>query len=521
MPIPATHKHVHKLLIHVGFFKMTGKRHNRQTPWLGHWQQNLAVNAAALAEMAVKGTMPGNPKAPMTSPTPAPRSRLHANAVTDPPSELQVHSLISFLEHDAQPMIVLDTDYNILAANTAYRRQYGAVDKPYIGHKCYRISHHYDLPCDQAGEHCPMQRALRFKGPDRVLHIHHTPSGPEHVDVELRPILNARREVVAFVERLATVRSASARPSAEGLVGSAPAFNAALAAVQRVAPSMLPVLLLGESGTGKELFARAVHEASDRASGPFVVVDCSGFTETLFESELFGYEKGAFTGAHTRKTGLVETADGGSLFLDEMGDVPLPMQVKLLRLIESGTFRRVGSVETRKANFRLIAATHKPLVHMLADGRFRQDLYYRISAFPIHLPALRERASDIPLLVDSFLQRGGKANPPPLVSSKAMARLQAHDWPGNIRELRNVIDRARLFADDGIIQVENLGLDTSPALAGPGSTSAAPASAGARYDDTELARLTASFSGTRRELAQRVGLSERTLYRRLKALGLA
>ncbi|HOU66775.1 MAG TPA: sigma 54-interacting transcriptional regulator, partial [Thermomonas sp.] len=324
-------------------------------------------------------------------------------------------------------MIVLDPDYNILAANTAYQRQFGTVDKPYIGHKCFRVSHHYDVPCDQAGEHCPMKKAFEMKGPDRVLHIHHTPRGPEHVDVELRPILDAQREVVAYVERLATVRSASARPSSDGLVGRAPAFNTALSAVQRVAPSMLPVLLLGESGTGKELFARAVHEASPRAHGPFVVVDCSGLTETLFESELFGYEKGAFTGASARKPGLVETAKGGTLFLDEMGDVPLSMQVKLLRLIESGTFRRVGSIESQQADFRLVAATHKPLQQMVADGRFRQDLYYRISAFPIHLPPLRERADDIPMLVDSFLQRGGPAKHRISVDAQAMARLQDAD----------------------------------------------------------------------------------------------
>jgi transcriptional regulator with PAS, ATPase and Fis domain len=168
---------------------------------------------------------------------------------------------------------------------------------------------------------------------------------------------------------------------------------------------MLPVLLLGESGTGKELFARALHEASERAMGPFVVVDCSGIAETLFESELFGYEKGAFTGANQRKPGLVETAQGGTLFLDEIGDVPLPMQVKLLRLIESGTFRRVGGVEALRADFRLVAATHKPLREMIDDGRFRQDLYYRISAFPIQLPALRERRGDVALLAESILRR--------------------------------------------------------------------------------------------------------------------
>ena len=417
-------------------------------------------------------------------------------------------------------MIVLDPDYNILAANTAYQRQFGTTTQPYVGHKCYRISHHYDVPCDQAGEHCPMKRAFELKGPDRVLHIHHTPRGPEHVDVELRPILDADREVVAYVERLVTVRSASARPSGDGLVGRSPAFNAALSAVQRVAPSMLPVLLLGESGTGKELFARAVHEASDRASGPFVVVDCSGFTETLFESELFGYEKGAFTGAQTRKKGLVETAEGGTLFLDEMGDVPLGMQVKLLRLIESGSFRRVGSVETKQSNFRLVAATHKPLQQMVADGRFRQDLYYRISAFPIHLPPLRERATDIPMLVHSFLQRGRADASPVSVEPAAMVRLQAYDWPGNIRELRNVLERARLYADDGVVRVEHLpdhvGQVTVVRAAGE-----VPQGTGALHlDDAALKRWAEAYTGTRRELAQQLGLSERTLYRRLKAIGL-
>jgi transcriptional regulator with PAS, ATPase and Fis domain len=437
-------------------------------------------------------------------------------------TEPQFQALISFLEHEAQPMIVLDPDYNILAANTAYQRQFGTADKPYIGRKCYRVSHHYDVPCDQAGEHCPMKKAFEIKGPDRVLHIHHTPRGPEHVDVELRPILDARREVVAYVERLATVRNASARPSAEGLVGRAAAFNAALSAVQRVAPSMLPVLLLGESGTGKELFARAVHEASPRAHGPFVVVDCSGLTETLFESELFGYEKGAFTGAAARKPGLVETAKGGTLFLDEMGDVPLSMQVKLLRLIESGTFRRVGSIESQQADFRLVAATHKPLQQMVADGRFRQDLYYRISAFPIDLPPLRERLDDIPMLVDSFLQRGGHDKHRISVEAQAMARLQAYDWPGNIRELRNVLDRARLFADDGIVRAEHL----PESLSGDGLRPASvpyPAVAAVRareISDADLSRLASTSGSTRKELARQAGLSERTLYRRLKSLGL-
>ena len=298
---------------------------------------------------------------------------------------------------------------------------------------------------------------------------------------------------------------------------------------------MLPVLLLGESGTGKELFARAVHEASPRADGPFVVVDCSGLTETLFESELFGFEKGAFTGANARKPGLVETAKGGTLFLDEMGDVPLSMQVKLLRLIESGSFRRVGAIEMQQSDFRLVAATHKPLQQMVADGRFRQDLYYRINAFPIHLPALRDRAADIPLLVHSFLQRGGSPHQRVMVAPAAMALLKAYAWPGNIRELRNVLDRARLFADDGMVRAEHLPEWLSAGVPPPlvhalnaaalahQEPVALPAPVGRRgeLDDAMLRQLAETSRGTRKELAQELGLSERTLYRRLKTLGLA
>jgi len=423
-----------------------------------------------------------------------------------------VQLLISFLEHEIHPMIVLDPDYNILAANVAYQRQFGARDQPFIGQKCYRISHHYEVPCDQAGEHCPMKKAQELRGPDRVLHIHHTPRGPEHVAVELRPIFDEAGTITAYVERLEVVRSASARPSAEGLVGRSTAFNQALSALQRVAPSMLPVLLLGESGTGKELFARAVHETSERSTGPFVVVDCSGLTETLFESELFGHEKGAFTGATSRKPGLVETAQGGTLFLDEIGDVPLAMQVKLLRLIESGTYRRVGSVETQDANFRLVAATHKPLEKMMAQGEFRQDLYYRISAFPIQLPPLRERAEDIVLLVHSFLQRMGAGKRKLTMYARALAALQELTWPGNIRELRNVLERASLFADDGVIRVEHL------PVAPPGRS--ATASVALHDAGSTLAELFPSFSGTRKELAVHLGISERTLYRRLKEQGL-
>jgi transcriptional regulator with PAS, ATPase and Fis domain len=446
-------------------------------------------------------------------------------------NELDVGTLVSYLQHDPHPMIVLDPQYRILAANNAYQRQFGVAGESHIGHKCYQVSHHYNVPCDQAGEHCPMKRALEQRGPDRVLHIHYTPRGPEHVDVELRPIFNSEHAVIAYVERLVTVRSASAKPSSDGLVGRSGSFNKAIAALHRVASSKLPVLLLGESGSGKELFAAALHEASPRAQNPFVVVDCSGIAESLFESEFFGYEKGAFTGATTRKPGLVETAQGGTLFLDEIGDVTLSTQVKLLRLIETGTFRRVGSTEILHSDFRLVAATHKPLLEMTSDGRFRQDLYYRISAFPISLPPLRERGGDIALLVDSILQRIQKAcdtNGPMqgntlAVNQEALTILETYAWPGNIRELRNVLERACLLSDDGVIRPEHLPehildvagryrSDTRPSLKFRSSSS---------LSESELVGLLGTFNGTRKALASYLGWSERTLYRRLKELGLS
>lgn len=426
-----------------------------------------------------------------------------------------VQALISYLEHDATPMIVLDVEYNILAANTAYQRQFATPRQQVQGQKCFRVSHQYSVPCDQAGEHCPMKQALATRAPDRVLHIHHTPRGPEHVDVELRPILDEGGQVIAYVERLSRVVTASAQPRESGLVGRSESFNAALSALQRAAPSQIPVLLQGESGTGKELFARALHTASPRAGGPLVVVDCTGLSETLFESELFGHERGAFTGAMQRKIGLAETAHGGTLFLDEIGDVPLPMQVKLLRLIESGTFRRVGGVDTLHADFRIVAATHKPLKRMVEDGTFRQDLYYRISAFPVHLPPLRERVDDIALLANSLLQRMA-GNDRLRVDDEALAALKRYAFPGNVRELRNLLERARLFADEGVIRLRDLPED----VLGTQAAAALPRAKGQDADKARLSHALATFQGTREELARHLGLSERTLYRRLKDYGL-
>ncbi|HEX8963455.1 MAG TPA: sigma 54-interacting transcriptional regulator, partial [Rhodocyclaceae bacterium] len=243
--------------------------------------------------------------------------------------------LLSFLDSHREPRIVLDADFRIVAANRAYSQEF-AQGRPLAGRHCYEVSHHFTVPCDQAGESCPLRMSQESGKVQRVLHLHHTPRGEEHVDVETTPLRNENGEIAYFVESLSVVKQASSRPAADGLVGRSASFNRMLALLMRVAPTDAAVLLLGETGTGKELVAQLLHEAGRRASGPFVAVDCSGLTESLFESELFGYEKGAFTGAAHRKIGLIEAASGGTLFLDEVGDIPLPLQVKLLRLLETG-----------------------------------------------------------------------------------------------------------------------------------------------------------------------------------------
>ncbi|TVP91485.1 MAG: sigma-54-dependent Fis family transcriptional regulator [Thioalkalivibrio sp.] len=421
---------------------------------------------------------------------------------------------LAMLEVYTEPAVLLDVQYNILAANPAYRRIFG--DTPVTGRRrCFEVSHGYTRPCDQVGESCPLRSTLESGQVSRVMHVHHTPRGEEHVDVETRAIPGEDGRVRYVLEIMRHTRLASPDPSADRMVGRSPAFVRMLELVQRAAPSEAAVLLLGETGTGKEMVAHAIHEASTRGGGPFVPLECAGLTESLFESELFGHERGAFTGATAQKTGLVEAARGGTLFLDEVGDIPLSMQVKLLRLLETGRFRRVGSTVEQEADFRLVCATHRDLKAQVAAGEFRLDLYFRISVFPIPLPSLRERREDLPLLVAALLGRIRSARGKRLTPT-AMALLQGMDFPGNIRELRNLLERASLLADGPEIGERELAmdLDLQPALdICPQGTEVITL---AELEQRYLGRVLAEFAGDRKELAGRLGVSERTLYRRLK-----
>jgi transcriptional regulator with GAF, ATPase, and Fis domain len=243
----------------------------------------------------------------------------------------------------------------------------------------------------------------------------------------------------------------------DGIVGESAAVRAMLRDVRKVAGVETTVLLMGETGTGKELVARAIHEASGRRERPLVKMNCGAIPQGLVESELFGHERGAFTGALQRRIGRFEMADKGTLFMDEVGELPSDMQVKLLRVLQEQEFERVGSARSQKVDVRLVAATNRDLETEVGGGRFRRDLFYRLNVFPVRIPPLRERASDIPLLVMHFLAQLQRklAKPLQAVTEDSMRRLQAYPWPGNIRELQNVLERACVMATSPIVEIED------------------------------------------------------------------
>jgi two-component system response regulator PilR (NtrC family) len=272
-------------------------------------------------------------------------------------------------------------------------------------------------------------------------------------------------------ENLAFKRDAASRNSLDNFIGSSPVIEKLKATIRTVAPTASTVLIYGESGTGKELVARAVHSCSTRASEPFVSINCGAFPETLLESELFGYVKGAFTGASQNKRGLFEVASGGTIFLDEIGEMSLSMQVKLLRVLQERTIRPVGGTQEVPVDVRVIAATNRDLREMIANGTFREDLYYRVSVIPIQVPALRERREDVELLANHFLKKYSTAAQKSIlrISRESLDALKAFDWPGNVRQLENTIERAVAMETGNELRVD-LEADRPRARAAAAST---------------------------------------------------
>jgi two-component system response regulator HydG len=447
-------------------------------------------------------------------------SRLIETASSETSAFVEADPLLlgSLLDGFPDPAILINNEHEIIAANEAYRQKFEVGEKV-RGKRCFEVSHSFALPCDEVGESCPLRICRETGEHARVVHVHHTNKGREFEEVSSYPVRAADDGDQRFLEIFRAAPVASARSSATQLVGRSQAFCNMLDLALRVAPRRTTVLLLGESGTGKELLAKAVHKASPRKEEKFVPVDCSGLSETLFESELFGHEKGAFTGATSRKVGLVEEADGGTLFLDEVGDIPLPLQVKLLRLVETGLFRRVGATDLRTSDFRLVCATHRNLETMVEQEKFRRDLYYRISAFPIRLPPLRERREDIPLLTRSFGKRLGCSAVLDM-TPEAFEALDRYEFPGNIRELLNILERACLLSDGGKILLEYF----PRSVIGDRASADLPVMACEVVPLEEAERrylrwAESAFEGSKKELAQRLGISERTLYRKLNGGG--
>ncbi len=426
-------------------------------------------------------------------------------------------SIARMLDGYDYPAILVTGDYQILATNALYQDSFGSIDTSKPAH-CYQVSHGYQKPCDQAGEDCPLAAARSSRQKERVLHIHQTPRGKEHVDVEVLPIFDETGELEYFIELLKPVPVSNAHDNNQPLMGASQAFNKMLGLIARVGPSSASVLLLGESGSGKELAARALHETSHRANKPLVALECSGLTESLFESELFGHQKGAFTGANFTKQGLVEAADGGTLFLDEIGDIPYSLQVKLLRLIETGTYRPVGSTQTKRTDFRLICATHKNLWQMVEKGNFRQDLFYRINVFPISIPSLAERSDDIPLLANTLLKQLSPSSKYHL-TEPAMNLLRQHHYRGNIRELRNVLTRATVLTNTNIIDHKVIADSfDKPGANLVNTTSSATAINLKTLEKNYLQNLVDIYGTDKEKIASIAGISMRTLYRKLQGI---
>jgi DNA-binding NtrC family response regulator len=348
-------------------------------------------------------------------------------------------------------------------------------------------------------------QAMKKGAYDYLTKPFHLPELEVHIQKAYEKVQLARRER-QWVEQI------SYESSRHRLVGSSPLMQRAVQLLQKVAPTDSTVLVRGPSGTGKELVARALHYNSSRRERPLVTVNCAALQETLLESELFGHEKGAFTGAVQTKTGLVEVAEGGTLFIDEIGEMGPGLQAKLLRVLEDGHYRRVGSTQENHANVRVVAATNQPLEEALKTGRFREDLYYRLNVVTIMLPPLRERRQDIPELVEHFLTSRQIGPLRYQIQPDALQALVRHDWPGNVRELANVLERAQILAEDHVITLDDLPESLAAAVPAADRTDCNPR----RLREVERRHVLAVLQeekANKVHAAKALGISRRALYR--------
>ncbi|MEE4270286.1 MAG: sigma-54 dependent transcriptional regulator [Thermoanaerobaculales bacterium] len=342
----------------------------------------------------------------------------------------------------------------------------------------------------------------------------------------LRTTLDRALSHASLTDEVVRLKSElGARYDVTNIVGSSTAMRQVYSQIEKVLSSDITIFISGESGTGKELAAKAIHYGSLRSDGPFIDVNCAAIPEGLQESELFGHEKGAFTGALATHPGKFEQAAGGTIFLDEVGEMSASAQARLLRVLQERCLQRVGGTQTIELDVRVISASNRDLEQMVADGSFRQDLFYRLVVFPIELPALRDRRDDIPLLVDHFIEKYARDTGKRVtgIEPTAIAALKAHEWPGNVRELENVIHRSLLVAEGSEITADDLPAGLGSRSADPGATSSAPISVAMSLEELEKAAIEKALKrheGNLSDVARQLGIGRSTLYRKLEQYGL-
>lgn len=443
-------------------------------------------------------------------------------------------NLQSIIDISDNGFVVIDKDYNIIAANSAYCKAYGVDSETIIGSKCHQVSHHSDVPCHLNGEDCPHKKVFETKEPHQVLHIHYDNNNEEeHVRIKGSPVYGTDGQLFLGEAIFPIAKSDDLGCDKQRMLGTSPAFLACIEEMSAAANADIPILLNGESGVGKELAAKFIHNKSNRRAHPFVSIDCTAISEGIFESELFGHERGAFTGCVGRRNGLIESAENGTLFMDEIGEVPYALQGRLLRALETGYYRRLGGREDLHANVRIICATHNNLRKMVDLGTFRADLYYRIAGISITIPPLRERRSDITPLVKAMLEKATTNNASrPRISDEALEILQQYDYPGNIRELRNILQKAAAVASNGLITPELLQLnnfaniylnplaDRRKQSRDPKANAPSTNRSLTEVEATHIESLLHQHDGHRAKVAEELRISERTLYRKLKQYNL-
>lgn len=440
------------------------------------------------------------------------------------PTKRAALELQSIIDSHSNPFVLVDDNYTIVAANKAYCDAYGAQREDVVGCKCHKISHHFDTPCFEHNEQCPLSTVLKSEEAYEVLHIHFDHHNqPEHVRVKGHPIIGSdgRRYVGEEIIRLA--RTAELDCEGQTFIGTSKPFRECIDGLTRIAAIDANVLLQGEKGVGKDLAAKYIHRHSPRSSRPFVQIDCRRSDETLFERELFGHERGAYAGCVGRRYGLLDEADGGTLFLNEIGEIPMAAQGRLASVLETGMFRRVGGKDVIKTEVRIISSTTKPLRALVEAGKFRSDLYYCISEITHSVPPLRERREDITALADALLVRICSPSKQHChIREDAQDKLRNYDFPGNMAELHNVLQKALSLSADGIIRAEHVRFEESackcPSDMDPDSPGE-PVSLKS-LEAEHIEKLLMRHKGHRRHVADELGITERTLYRKLKEYGL-